>query len=299
MLAHPQVAALVDEVNTWPGYALKRHNDARHPIHRLSTLADFGLSAADLPSAIEAILGHQAPEGAFQTLLTIHQRFGGSGLDEWQWIACDAPVLLYALLALGLQDDARVQKAVSHLASLVTENGWRCAAAPGLGRFRGPGRKDDPCPIANVYTLKALSLVPELRDSPATRQGCETLLWHWVHQSERKLYLFGIGTDFRKPKYPFVWYDILHVADVLSRFPFVHDDARLGEMIDALAGQARADGRLTARSMYRAWSGWSFADKKKPSPWLTFLLLRLFKRLDGPAFDAALGATRAGVAQPP
>jgi hypothetical protein len=32
--------------------------------------------------------------------------------------------------------------------------------------------------------------------------------------------------------------------------------------------------------MYRAWKGWSFADKKNPSPWLTFLVLRMIKRMD-------------------
>jgi hypothetical protein len=295
MIAHPQVAALVAEVSDWPGFALKRHNDARHPIHKLSTLADFGLRAAELSATVEAIVQHQAPEGAFQSLLTIPERFGGSGLDEWQWMACDAPVLLTCLLAFGLHADPRVQGAVAHLAGLVTENGWRCVSAPELGRFRGPGRKDDPCPIANLYALKALSLVPELQDSPATRQGAEMLLWHWDHPNERKLYLFGIGTDFRKPKYPFVWYDILHATDVLSRFPFVHGDPRLAQMIETLANQADAQGRVTARSMYRAWSGWSFADKKRPSPWLTFLALRVIKRVYGSAFDSAL--PRAGHAQ--
>ena len=105
------------------------------------------------------------------------------------------------------------------------------------------------------------------------------LLWHWEHQGQRKLYMFGIGTDFRKLKYPFVWYDLLHVVDVLSRFPFTRADPRLGEMVKAITTQADEKGRYTANSMYRAWKGWSFADKKNPSPWLTFLILRAIKRL--------------------
>jgi hypothetical protein len=32
--------------------------------------------------------------------------------------------------------------------------------------------------------------------------------------------------------------------------------------------------------MYRAWKGWSFADKKNPSPWLTLLVHRILKRLE-------------------
>jgi hypothetical protein len=106
------------------------------------------------------------------------------------------------------------------------------------------------------------------------------LLWHWEHQTGRKLYLFGIGTDFRKLKYPFVWYDILHVVDVLSRFSFfVHADPRFQEMVETITAQADENGRYTATSMYRAWKGWSFADKKNPSPWLTFLVRRVQRRI--------------------
>jgi hypothetical protein len=281
MVDHPLVRGLIAHAATWPGDALKRHNDAKHPIYALSTLADFGLRAGDpgMDAAIQAVVAHQSPEGALMSLLNIPGRFGGTGEDDWSWMLCDAPTLLYALLACGMGDDACVLRGVEHLAGLVDENGWRCRGSESLGRFRGPGRKEDPCPIANVCALKALSLVPALVDSPAVHAGTETLLWHWVHQSERKLYLFGIGTDFRKLKYPFVWYDVLHVCEVLSRFPSVRADPRLAEMLAAVTEQVDGLGRYTATSMYRAWKEWSFADKKQPSPWLTFLVERMRKRM--------------------
>ena len=290
MLAHPQVQALIAEAATWPGYALKRHNDAKHPLYKFSTLADFGMRADDpgMAASIEAVMAQQSPEGAFQSMMNIHERYGGTGEDAWTWMLCDAPTLLYALLGFGLGGDECVQRAVEHLVGLVDENGYRCVVAPGLGKFRGPGRKADPCPIVNVYALKALSQasargsargVPELLDSPTTRTGVEMLLWHWEHQSERKIYMFGIGTDFRKLKYPFVWYDVLHVVDVLSRFSFAHTDPRFQEMVETITAQADEEGCYTAGSMYRAWKGWSFADKKNPSPWLTFLVLRVQRRV--------------------
>ena len=283
MLAHPQVQALIAEAATWPGYPLKRHNDAKHPIYKFSTLADFGVRASDpgMAAGIEAVMAHQSPEGAFQIVVNIPKAFGGTGEDAWTWMLCDAPTLLYALLAMGLGDDERVQRAVEHLVGLVDDNGWRCVAAPELGKkFKGPGRRADPCPIVNVYALKALAQVPELLDSPVTRTGAEMLLWHWEHQTERKIYMFGIGTTFRRLKYPFVWYDVLHVVDVLSRFPFVHADPRFREMVETITAQADGKGCYTASSMYRAWKGWSFANKKNPSPWLTFLVLRVQKRID-------------------
>ncbi len=277
---HPQVQGLIDEAATWPGFALKRHNNAKHPIYALSTLADFGLRSTDpgMPPVVEAVMAHQSGEGAFQTKLRLYKRFGGIDGEHWTWMACDAPTLLYALLALGLEEYPRVQEALEHLVGLAEGNGWRCAAAPELGSFKGPGRREDPCPIANVYALKALSQVPELIDSPAARAGAEALLWHWGPECERKVYLFGIGKFFRRLKYPFVWYDILHVVDVLSRFPFVHSDLRFREMVDTITPQADEDGRYTAGSMYRAWKDWSFADKKNSSPWLTLLVLRVQRR---------------------
>lgn len=281
LLAHPQVQGLIAQAATWPGRAIRRHNDAGHPIYALSTLADFGLTATDpgLDRAAAAVLAHHSADGALQSLLNVAPAFGGTGEDVWSWALCDAPTLLYALLAMGLGQETAVQTAITHLANAADEVGWRCRCGPELGRFRGPGRKADPCPIANVYALKALSLVPEHVDSPATRRGAEMLLGHWEHRAEVKYYLFGVGSDFRKLKYPFVWYDILHVADVLSRYPFVHPDPRFVEMVAAITAQADSQGRYTAGSMYQAWQGWSFADKKQPSPWLTFLALRIQARM--------------------
>ena len=280
MLAHPQVQALIASASSWPGYALTRHNDAHHPLYALSVLADFGLQAADpgMPEITASILAHQTPEGAFQSLVNIALAFGGTGQDTWTWLSCDAPTLLYFLLSMGLASDERVQRAAGHLVSLVNENGWRCAAAPELGKFHGPGRRADPCPVANLYALKALSLLPELYDSPAVQSGIDMLLGHWEGGRSARYYLFGVGSDYRKLKYPFIWYDLLHVAEALSRFPRLRQDQRFQDLLEALATQSGPDGRYTAGSMYQAWKGWSFADKKNPSPWLTFLALRILWR---------------------
>jgi hypothetical protein len=105
------------------------------------------------------------------------------------------------------------------------------------------------------------------------------LLSHWAGEIRPKIYLFGAGSDYRKLKYPFVWYNILHVAEVLSHFPFVHADPRFQEMLAAITDQADTGGRYTAGSMYMPWKGWSFADKKTPSPWLTLVVLRILKRI--------------------
>ena len=280
MLEHPQVQGLIEELNGWPGYPLKRHNDAKHPLHKLAVLADFGFRASDpaMPWIVKRVMAHQSPEGAFQITVQIDPRYGGTGKPQWNWMLCDAPTILYSLLSLGLQKNEGVQRAVGHLIGLIRDNGWPCASQAG---FRGPGRKDDPCPLANLLALKALAQVPEMRDSQVAHIGAEMLLGHWEDQKERKIYLFGIGTDFRKLKYPFIWYDILHVTDVLSRLPFLKNDPRLEEMVETLVAAQDVRGRFTASSVWMAWRGWGFGQKKEPSPWITLLVLRVIKRLYG------------------
>jgi len=275
---HPLVQGLIASACRWPEPGLKRHNDAAHPLCALTVCADIGIDGAALSEPLQRIADHASPVGPYRSQLQLYKRFTGREGVEWLWMACDAPSLLYVALHYGTAPEA-TQRALEHLAALAMENGYRCTAAPELGSFHGPGRREDPCPIANLLALKALSLSQLSKTAPAAASACKMLLWHWEHQSERKLYLFGIGTDFRKPKYPLLWYDILHAVEVLSRFPAVHADPRFAQMLDTLLEQTDEQGRLTARSMYRAWKGWDFADKKSPAPWLTFLLQRILKRL--------------------
>jgi hypothetical protein len=88
-----------------------------------------------------------------------------------------------------------------------------------------------------------------------------------------------MGTDFRKLKAPFVWYDILHVAEVLSHFSWVHDDARFVEMLVLINSKADEQGLYTPESIWTAWKGWDFGQKKLPSQWLTFLIYRINRRV--------------------
>jgi len=280
MLNHPNIKELITKAKSWPGYPLKRHNDAKHPLHSLTVLADFGINALDpgIDIVINKILEHQSPEGVFETQIQLYKMFGGLEGEHWTWMSCDMTVLLYVLLSFGLSSHDSVKNAKTYLLSLAEENGWQCKVSPLLGKFRGPGKKGDPCPITNLYALRALSVDPDMFENPIITQGIEMLLHHWDIKGEKKYYLFGIGTDFRKLKYPLIWYDLLHVMDVLSRYPVALSDPRYQEMVTALTDQRDEDGTYTAASMYMAWKNWSFGDKKNPSPWLTFLVSRILKR---------------------
>jgi hypothetical protein len=282
MLTTPQVQNLVAELSGWPGIVISSHKSAGQPFHKLTFLADLGLKTDDpgMDMIIQRILAHQSIEGPFQMSANIPVHFGGTGADQWAWALCDAPLIVYALAEFGLQDDPAVKSAISHLAGLVRENGWPCAVSKELGKFRGPGRKEDPCPFANLAMLKALSVMEEWRNSPECHTGAETLLSLWSESLTQHPYIFYMGTDFRKLKVPFVWYDLMHVLDILSRFEWLKEDPRLLNMLGVLRSQSDEQGLFTLRSIWTAWKDWEFGQKKVPSRWLTLMAWRILGRFE-------------------
>lgn len=280
MLEHPLVQGLIDELHQWPGIVLNSHKSAAQLYHKLEFIADLGLTQTDddFETIISKVMAHPSEEGLCQLPTNIPVHFGGTGQVQWAWALCDAPVILYAIAKMGLADHSGVRKGVGYLLSLVRENGWPCVVSKELGKFRGPGRKDDPCPYVNLIMLKLLALYPEYRDCRESRIGVECLLDLWSTSLERHPYMFFMGTDFRKLKAPFIWYDILHVVDVLSQFDFARSDDRFKEMLAVINAKADQHGLFTLESEWKAWQGWDFGQKKLPSPWLTFLVYRINKR---------------------
>jgi hypothetical protein len=281
VLDHPGIKDLMTALSGWPGYPLKRHNDAGHPLHKLAFLADLGLLASDpgMQDIVARILDHQSSQGPFQVVMNVHPRYGGSGQDQLVWMLCDAPVVLYSLVKLGLSDHPQVQRASRYLAGLIQENGWPCMVAPELGKFKGPGRRSDPCPYANLVMLKVLGLLPAWRDHEVSHKGAEVLLGLWEKRKEVRPYLFAMGTHFSRLKAPLIWYDMLHVVDVLSLFPWLHTDPRFIEMLTILENKANAQGRFTPDSVWQAWKGWEFSQKQEPSRWITLLSRRILFRI--------------------
>ena len=166
MINHPKIQSLLEELKNWPGTVLSSHKSASQPFHKLSFIADLGLKKDDPPinEIIKKIFEHKSDEGPFQLPMKISKSYGGSGNEEWAWALCDAPIIIYSLAKFGLGKDEQIQKAVKYLVDLVRENGWPCAVSKELGKFRGPGRKDDPCPYATLVMLKMLSQFDEWKD---------------------------------------------------------------------------------------------------------------------------------------
>lgn len=282
MLGNPRVLDLVSELSGWPGIVISSHKSANQPFHKLTFIADLGLDINDpgVDVIVARIMEHQSAEGPFQLPMNIPAHYGGTDQDQWAWALCDAPLIVYALAKFGLEDEPAVRVDIDYLVGLIRDNGWPCAVSKELGNFRGPGRKDDPCPYANLAMLKALSAIEALHDSPACHVGAEKLLTLWSESASRHPYMFFMGTDFRKLKVPFVWYDLVHILDVLSRFSWLRKDARLMGMLQILRDKADQHGRFKLDSIWTAWKDWEFGQKKEPSRWLTLSAWRIIKRME-------------------
>ena len=273
------IKELIGESLQWPDMPLLRHNDAKHIIHKICMLLDFGMTYEDEPmkEIADKILANQSDDGAFLTMLNISQNFGGTGENQLQWIVCDFPILVYIMVKLGLQNDARVAKAIDFLKSISSDVGWRCVGS--VEKFRGPGRKDDYCPYGTLVSLKAFALLPQYHNDDFIKNGIDSILKHWREQKERKVYMFGIGTDFRKLKYPNIWFDVVHVVGVLSHYEYAAKSKEFGEMAAIIADKQQVSGGFIPESVYMAYKQYDFGQKKTESDTLTYIIYNIFNQL--------------------
>jgi hypothetical protein len=279
-VASDLVQGLVAELGAWPGKSLSSHKSPDQLFHRLSLAAELGLQKTDRGAkAIAAtVMATASPEGPFGLQMNISTAHGGSGEDICAWALCDAPVTLRALARLGYAGEPAFKKAVNHLIGLKTiESGWPCATSPSLG-FRGPGKKGDPCPYATLVMLELLLELPDRRGGSEASSAAACLLDLWEGSRTEHPYIFYMGTDFRKIKAPMLWYDLLHILDALSRIESVRKDRRLAEMLDILEAKGGEELLFTPESVYQAWKGRDFGQKKLPSAYLTALALGVLGR---------------------
>lgn len=279
VLEDVRIRTLINEISEWPWPPCVSHKSAGHPIHKFAFMAGIGL---DLTSSEALSLINNIVDGMDKGLpritVNIPEHYGGTGRPTSGWALCDAPLILYSmskcfpLLDLG--------PGMSRLNELSRESGMPCVVSQELGKFRGPGRKDDPCPIASLYTLKAARSIEPDENELLARTISASLLHLWESSRERHPYMFFMGTDFRKLKLPFVWYDILSVADALSECPWVHGDHRFRDMLSVIESKCDEQGRFTPESIWTSWKGWDFDQKKEPSRWVTFVVERIHRKLE-------------------
>ena len=280
-LADERIGRYLTDVASFHSTPVTNHKNPDLPVHKLLFLLDLGFDTKipQIRAAVEEILKHRDGNGIYQSLTNIPKHFGGTGEDTFSWCFCDAPLLLLALLKAGAGYEEYIQPGVKYLVSLVRENGFPCAASPELGKFRGPGKKDDCCPYATLIMADLLSYIPEYKDAAAASAAIHSILDLWENSHSKHPYLFYMGTDFHKLKAPSSWYDIISVAGVLSRYESVHSDPRFREMLAVIEEKQDGEGFFTPESVYQKLNQWDFGQKKQVSIYLTYLCRRIQIRL--------------------
>jgi len=127
--------------------------------------------------------------------------------------------------------------------------------------------------------LKLLLSTSRWENSPEAKTGADTILTLWENSLTEHPYIFYMGTDFRKLKAPPVWYDIVSVADALSQCSFLKTDGRFQQIISIIREKADSNGLYTPESIYTGMKEWDFGQKKTPSAYLTFCILRIMDRI--------------------
>ena len=289
LLADPAVEALVEELRAWPGPRISSHRSASQFFHKLNFLADIGMGIEDpgIKTITDKILEMLDGNGVPFIAMDIPAAFGGKGENAKAWALCDAPNILYALKALGVVD-ARLDRTAHWLAEQGNAIAFGCVVSKSLGNWRGPGKKDDPCPYATLVMLKLLLRYGDTFTKEIAACA-ECLLDLWASSRTKHPYIFYMGNDFRRLKLPYIWYDILHVADVLSQVREARADPRFLAMIDIIRAK-ETQGGFVPESVYRPWKGWDFGQKTQASGWMTFCVRKIERRLSGGGSTAPEGA---------
>ena len=279
-LSDPKIKAYLSDVADYHSILVSNHKNPDLPIHKLLFLLNLGFDSdvPEIQTAIEKIMEHKDSNGIYQSLTNIPKHFGGSGEDLFGWCLCDAPLLLLALLKTGIDYEKHIKQGVDFLVGYHKDSGFPCTVSPEFGKFRGPGRKDDCCPNASLIMLKLLSAIPEYHDTETAENTAMGLLTLWENSLERHPFMYYMGTDFRKLKAPAMWYDIVHVVDVLSRFKNIRSDARFIEMFSIIKNKQDSSGLFTPEAVYQKFKGWDFGQKKTPSPYLTYICYQILAR---------------------
>ena len=276
-----KIKKYLKDVKNFHDIKVSNHKNPDLSIHKLLFLLDIGfdMSIPEIKNAINEILKHKDENGVYLSFTNVPKQYGGTGEDTFGWALCDAPLLLLALVKAGVDYEKHIKQGVDYLASNFQNQGFLCTVSKELGKWRGPGRKDDCCPYATLIMLKLFSEIPEYKESEIANKTARILLNLWKNSLQSHPYMFYMGNDFRKLKAPAMWYDIVSVVSVLIKFENIKEDKNFLEMLNIIKNKQDENAMFTPESVYQKFKGWDFGQKKIPSEYLTFLCLKIFKKL--------------------
>ena len=279
LLENEQINNLVLESSKWFPVLPKRHDDAKMSHYKLRMLADFGLTSDDrlIKDIITKIKEHKENNlFAIRQELPDRNRDKVQSFETWHALPCDSPLITYILLALGDNSEEVLETVDFFRGEWEKKEGWFCNLFFVKSQFK---KLQIGCPMAGLMFLEIMSSFDYNNKSDYLLNAYEPLKFH--KEYGKSLYYFGRSKKFWTLKYPYVWYNALYIGDVLSRFKAFREEELLKEIIEWIIDCQDDEGKYTPTSMFREYKGWDFANKKEPSPWITFLAYRILKRYYG------------------
>ena len=269
LLNDKNIQTLAKETKDWLPVAASRNNDPKITYFKLKTLAEFGLKYTDLELR-EAV--KKASEHSIENLFGVRgqipkrpkkgEKFEKPDLsaDLWHIAPCSSPLITTALIGLGVRNDL-IDNSVEALKNRwSSKEGWFCHFFFVNSQFK---KLQIGCPIAGLQALEIFSKVPELKESEYSQFAFEPIKFHKAYG--RTLYYFGRSKKFWTLKYPFVWYNALYLADVLTRFDFLKNEPVVLELIDWVIKSQDNEGKFKPTSVFMHYKGWDFSNKKESS----------------------------------
>lgn len=282
LIKQPNVKQLLKNTQDWMPKASGRNNDPKLSYFGLKTLADLGLNSEvpEIQRIIKEAESHYIDDFyACRGIPPERPKRGEKFIkpdpeaNVWHTAPCNSPVITYALLALGYKN-SHLTKSVDALADKwKTTQGWFCHYHFVNGQYK---KLNEGCPIAGLMALDVFSMISELKESEVAKNAFRPLEFHWEYG--KTLYYFGRSKKFWTMKYPFVWYNALYLADVLTRFDFLKNSPLVKELIDWILKSQDAEGKFKPTSIFMNYKGWDFSNKKEASPWITYLCYKILKQ---------------------
>ena len=268
----PLIKNIIAELKNEKGLAAIKtgmHSYKGYIYWNLFFLADMGLTVKDIGIEKEAssVYDLQSLDGTFITMKDMKPGF-----------LCIPAIILTSFVKMNFIDKDKIDKFIDLVfRTRRLDGGWHCAKQRDVGQRY---ENTESCPMDNQNILMFLGQFEEYRNDPGLNGAIDLLLNHWERREEKwRPYGFGIGTDFKKLKYPAVTYGILRVLDTLSLFPYAIKKRNFRNMLDHVRKKSKS-GMYYAESVVNHYSGFDFGQKKEPSRWITFLIGRIEKRMN-------------------
>lgn len=193
--------------------------------------------------------------------------------------SCLTGNVVSALIRMGYTNDHRVNKALEWLVRVQNKDGgWLCPY------WKAHARDKHGCFMGTICPMEAFSEVPRedlTKEVSATiSRGAEFLLMHHLFKADHHNYKV-INQAFSELSFPwFAGYNILRGLDVLTKLGYAKDP-RLDEAIDIILQKQQSNGAWVLENSPMGRMQTDIERKGQPSKWVTFIALRILKRLSG------------------